>query len=65
MDSLDMETLLPLSSAYLYARPEPPDCSSVLELCSRTQGKSSRLWCSLLLGASISIVWKIIYQKQK
>lgn len=28
-------------------------------------GKGSWLWCSLLLGASISIVWKIIYQKQK
>ena len=64
-DSLDHGNPPAPLSAYLYARPEPPDCSSVLEMCSRTHGKSSRLWCSLLLGASISIVWKIIYQKQK
>lgn len=47
--SLDQGNLLTLF-AYLYARPEPPDCSSVLELCSRTHGNSSRLWCSLCLG---------------
>lgn len=33
--------------------------------CAHTQGQRSRLWCSLLLEASISIAWKIIYQKQK
>ena len=39
--------------------------SYVLGLCSHTQGQGSQLWSSLLLEASISIVWKIIYQKQK
>lgn len=38
-------TRLPLSSAYLYAWPEPEDCSYVLGLCSHTRQGLGAVYC--------------------